>query len=279
MRKVTLTVLGLAGLSLLLCGDATDTRVQGTMPGDVRVGTSPEALPGTQAPGATGTGGAGTVGTPAATGTQAPGTTGTGGGTGTLAAGTEQATGGAGASMAELQQSVVQLQGELAQVRAELTQTRAELARVTASMGVGGSGQSGVAPSAGSAANQGTAGGLAGTGTASSGTTPPGTPAGSAAQGMAAPPGGPDRGTDTSGEAVVEAIYTGTVRSVSAGRLVLLDERGQPFTVELGERTRVLRDGQRISAQQLKPGTRVRATVDLLAGTQQAKEVTFLSTR
>jgi hypothetical protein len=233
MRKVTLTVLGLAGLSLLLCGDATDTRVQGTTPGDVRVGTSREVLPGTQT----------------------------------------------GASLAELQQSVVQLQGELAQVRAELTQTRAELARVTASMGVGGSGQSGVAPSAGTNAGQDTAGGPEGQGAVSGGRTPPGTPAGSTTQGMAAPPGGSARGVDTSGEAIVEAIYTGTVRSVSAGQLVLLDERGQPFTVELGERTRVLRDGQRISAQQLKPGTRVRATVDLLAGTQQAKEVTFLSAR
>jgi hypothetical protein len=75
---------------------------------------------------------------------------------------------------------------------------------------------------------------------------------------------------------VVDAIYTGTVRSVSAGQLVLLDETGQPFTVELGNKTRVLRNGQRISAQDLKKGTRVRATVDMLSGRNQATEVTTL---
>jgi hypothetical protein len=74
----------------------------------------------------------------------------------------------------------------------------------------------------------------------------------------------------------VNAIFTGTVRSASGGQLVLLDEEGQPFTVELGQRTRVVRDGKRISLQQLKPGTRVRATVDLLSGHNQATEITLL---
>ena len=78
---------------------------------------------------------------------------------------------------------------------------------------------------------------------------------------------------------MVDAIYTGTVRSVSARQLVLLDEAGQPFTVELGSQTRVLRNGQRISAQDLKKGTRVRATVDMLSGHNQATEVKTLSTK
>ena len=87
------------------------------------------------------------------------------------------------------------------------------------------------------------------------------------------------RSTTAPGEAVVNAIYTGTVRSVSSGRLVLLDEEGKPFTVELGDRTRVLRNGQRISAQELKEGTRVRATVDMLSGRNQATEVITLPKR
>jgi hypothetical protein len=83
----------------------------------------------------------------------------------------------------------------------------------------------------------------------------------------------------TSGEAVVNAIYTGKVRSISGRQLVLLDDSGQPFTVELGSQARFISNGQRISAQQLKPGTRVRVTVDLLSGRNQTTEVTTLPAR
>ncbi len=78
---------------------------------------------------------------------------------------------------------------------------------------------------------------------------------------------------------VVNALYTGKVRSVSSTQLVLLDEGGQPFTVELSAQTRFISNGQRISAQQLKQGTRVRATVDLLSGRNHATEVTTLPER
>ena len=124
---------------------------------------------------------------------------------------------------------------------------RAELNALSSAMGVGGSGQAGTQ------------------GPAQPGSTTQGTAAG---------------GTQEVGEAMVNAIYTGTVRSVSVDQLVLLDEDGQAFAVELGERTRVFRDGERITARQLEEGTRVRATVDLLAGHQQAMEiVTLPSTR
>jgi len=275
MRNVTLTVLGLAGLSLLLCGSGevlaqTDTTA---------VGSSGTASPGTQAGGTSSTGGAGA---------QAAGASGTGG-AGTLATGTGQTTGGADASAVELRQSVLQLQSEVAQLRQDLARVRAELANVTASTGqatastgVGGSGQAGLAPSAappGPPASQDTSrGDTAAQGAVSGGTTTQGTaPRGSTAQsGTATPRSAPARDPRDPGAAVVDAIYTGTVSSVSAGRLVLLDEAGQPFTVELGDKTRVLRNGQRISAQELKKGTRVRATVDMLSGHNQATEVTTL---
>jgi hypothetical protein len=252
MRKVSWTVLGIVGASLLLCGsgellaqvdtaarpadtverDATDTRVQGTPLGSARVGaqgtgTSPTA---TQSPGTTGSPGI----------TAAPGTGGTAGET--------------DASSLELRRTVLQLQADLGRMSQELAQVRAELANLSASMGVGGSGQAGTQADAQDTATGGS--GTQGTAAANRGTAA--------------------RGTQDPGEAVVNAIYTGTVNSVSTSQLVLLDEEGQAFTVELGERTRVLRDGERITARQLKKGTRVRATVDLLAGHNKATEIVTL---
>jgi hypothetical protein len=78
------------------------------------------------------------------------------------------------------------------------------------------------------------------------------------------------------GQAAASAIHTGKVRSVSGRQLVLLDDSGQPITVEVGDQTRFISKGQRISAEQLKPGTPVRVTVDLLSGRSQAKEVSTL---
>lgn len=271
MRKVTWTTLGLIGVSLLLCGsievlaqadtvapqdtaerDATDTRVQGTEPGDARVGTTSGASPA-----------AGTTGGAAAAGAGGSGVAG-GGVAGTGGSG---AAGGAGASTAEMQRTVLALQAEVAQLRQELAQVRAELANLSGSMGVGGSGQAGGAQVTGQApvASQPTRQDTETTGTSA---------VGNVTQGNAVGTG--TGGSGEEGEAVVNAIYTGTVRSVSSGRLVLLDEEGQPFSVELGKSTRVLRNGQRITAGQLERGTRVRATVDLLAGHNQATEIVAL---
>jgi hypothetical protein len=61
--------------------------------------------------------------------------------------------------------------------------------------------------------------------------------------------------------------------------LVLVDDIGEPFTVEVGAQTRFISKGQRISAQELKEGTPVRATVDMLSGRNQAMEVTTLPER
>jgi hypothetical protein len=156
----------------------------------------------------------------------------------------------------------------MARMSQELAQVRAQLDDLHSAMGVGGSGQ-GVGGS-GQAGAQAGAQGTAARGNATAGTADRGNPDPSTVG-----RGTLNRTTDP-GEAVVNAIYTGTVRSVSAGRLVLLDEQGQPFTVELGEATRVMRDGKRITARQLEKGTRVRATVDMLAGHNQAMEVVTL---
>ncbi|MBN1207237.1 MAG: hypothetical protein JXB05_20295 [Myxococcaceae bacterium] len=190
-------------------------------------------------------------------------------GTGTGGAGSTQVTGGAGASTAELQESVLELQSEVAQLRQELAEVRAALADVSASAGVGGSGQAGVDANAG----------VGGSGQA--GVTPPVSPsqrtplrAGTAQE--TTPSGAMAQDTSNAGEAVVNAIYTGTVRSVSGRQLELLDEDGQPFTMQLGDKTRVLRDGKLISARQLKQGTRVRVTVDLVSPGKPVMEITTL---
>ncbi|MFL5344993.1 MAG: hypothetical protein ACJ8AT_09365 [Hyalangium sp.] len=299
MRNVMLAVVGLVGL-VLLCGsgvllaqsdttnpgnavdaDAADSRLQGmstqgTSEGGLRVSFGTSGVGGSETSSGTGptsgTGGNGTVGT---SDTAGPGAT---AGPGSLASGAGQTVGAAGTGTTGLSQSVQQLQQEVTQMRQELAQLRAQLDNVSANTGVGGSGQAGVAPSgssSGAAANPSTASnGTAPQGAAVAGGTSSGTPlrAGTAQETGA-------RSTAAQGEAVVNAIYTGRVRSVSAGRLVLVDEAGKPFTVELGDKTRVLRKGQRISAQELKEGTRVRAVVDMLSGHSQATEVTTLPTK
>ena len=292
MRKVTFTVLGILGLSLLLCGsdavfaqtdtsafppgspgsDATDSRLQGMPSIDVDAGTPGAASTGTQASEATGTGGAGT-----------------------LATGAEQAAGGSGASSAELQQTVLQLQGEVARLQQELARAREQLANVTRdTAATGGAGQAGLAPTAappgasvgqappatGASAGQSPpATGGSGQGTVSGGTTGQGS-----APTTGPSPGTAQRGTQAGapsdpGAAVVHAIFRGKVRSVSDRQMVLVDESGDPFTVELGAQTRFISKGQRISAQELKQGMRVRATVDMLAEHNQAIEVATLPER
>jgi len=270
MRKVTLTAIGLLGL-LLLCGsrevlaqtdtsafppgspgsDATDSRIQGIPSIDVDAGTPGTASPGTQSPGMTGTEGAGGVAT-----------------------GTEEAAGGADANSAALRQYVVQLQGEVARLQQELAQVRSELANVAGrNTGAGGSGQAGAGGS-----GQAGAGGSGQTGVAP-------TPAPTSASAGGTSPDTAQRGSQTGdtvdpgASAVVHAIFTGKVRSVSNRRLVLVDDIGEPFTVEVGAQTRFISKGQRISAQELKEGTPVRATVDMLSGRNQAMEVTTLPER
>lgn len=298
MRKVLLMVVGLAGLALLcgagellaqtdtatnagntVGGDASDSRLQGMPTQDTGQGSSGASSA------TSGVGGSGTVGTSDTSGTSATGATngvsgsaplgtGTAGNTGSVSSGSAQTAGGTTTGTVEVQQSVVQLQQDVAQLRQEMAQLRAQLDNMGANTGVGGSGQAGVAPSssqAGATANSSTS--LSGTAQqgAVAGETSPGAPlrAGTAQETGA-------HSTAAQGRAVVNAIYTGTVRSVSGGHLVLLDEQGKPFTVEVGDRTLVLSKGQRISLEGLKEGTHVRAVVDMISGHNQATEITTI---
>jgi hypothetical protein len=153
---------------------------------------------------------------------------------------------------AALRQTVLQLQSEVADMQRELAQLRSELASLNPDVGVGGSGP--VQPEADTAA-------------------PASHPPTAQTQDTASPPSSPD-----TSKARVDALYTGTVRSVSADRLVLLDSKGEAFPIALGKNT-ALREanGQRISAKALTPGTPVQATVDLLSQSgNEASVITVL---
>jgi outer membrane murein-binding lipoprotein Lpp len=153
---------------------------------------------------------------------------------------------------AALQQTVQRLQSEVAGMQEELAQLRSELASLNPQAGVGGSGsqtQTGV-------------------------TAPASHPPTAQSQDTASVPS-----TSATGKARVDAIYTGTVRSVSGDRLVLEDAEGKSFPIALGKNTAMrAANGQRISSSQLTPGTPVRATVDLLSQSgNEAAQVTVLS--
>ncbi|SEU02299.1 hypothetical protein [Stigmatella erecta] len=154
------------------------------------------------------------------------------------------------ADTAALRQTVLQLQSEVAGMQRELAQLRSELVSLNPEAGVGGSGSQ------------------------TGGTAPASHPPTAQTQDTASAPSAPE-----TGKARVDAIYTGTVRSVSGDRLVLVDAEGQAFPVALGKNT-VVREasGQRITAKQLEPGTPVRATVDVLSQRgNEASDVTVLS--
>lgn len=186
-------------------------------------------------------------------------------------------------TVAELRSEVTQLRQEVTRLRAQVAQSgvggsgaatgtgdaRAGTARGGAAQGTGGAGSAGTA-------QQGTGGsGTSGTaqqGTGGSGTS--GTGARSAPVVTDVPPAGSNVPTPQ-GTQVVNAIYTGEVRSVSAKQVVIAMEAGVPMVLEVGEHTRVFRDGQSIGARQLEKGEQVRAVVDLV-GQDQTLEIAVL---
>ncbi len=193
LRKASGWMLGIAGLSLLLCGGTASA--QGTQQVPAQTG---------QAAG------------------QAP-------------------------SMAEtenLQREVDQLREELTQLRQEVTQLRGQIT---------GAGGSGVPPGARvvnprqdvAAPQQGTGG------------------TGSAGVVSDVPPAGSDVPTSP-GTAVVDAVYTGVVRSVGENQVAIDLGEGPPLTLQVDPRTRVQRDGRNIALRKLEPGEEVRAVVNLL---------------
>jgi hypothetical protein len=257
LRKVDWAVLGITGLSLLLCA------------GGLAEAQSGEA--GAQA--------SGQVAPPAAPG----------------AAGTGQGQAPAPAEAEDLRAAVAEL-------RAEVARLQQEVARLRAEAGAGGSGAAtgGGDTQAGPAAAQGTGGGgTAGTaegtgGGGMAGTTAQGTGGGGTA-GTAQGTGGggaagarsgqvvsdvPPAGSNVpspQGTAVVDAIYTGVVRSASEQQVVIDLETGAPLVLGVEASTRVLREGRSIGVRQLERGERVRAVVDLV-DQDQTLEIAVLPT-
>jgi hypothetical protein len=74
---------------------------------------------------------------------------------------------------------------------------------------------------------------------------------------------------------MVNAIYTGTVRSASANQVVIDTGEGERLPLGVGSKTRVLRDGKNIGARQLQKGEHVRAVVDMV-GEHQTLEIAVL---
>ncbi|RYZ42584.1 MAG: hypothetical protein EOO71_07325 [Myxococcaceae bacterium] len=77
------------------------------------------------------------------------------------------------------------------------------------------------------------------------------------------------------GIAVVDAIYTGVVTSVSTKEVVIVDA-GTRLPLEVGTGTRILREGQAIKVNQLKEGEKVRAVVNIV-GKSHTREIAVLS--
>jgi hypothetical protein len=77
------------------------------------------------------------------------------------------------------------------------------------------------------------------------------------------------------GIAVVDAIYRGTVRSVSS-KEVVIEDAGSRVPLEIGKSTRIVRDGESIRATQLEQGETVRAVVNLV-GRSHTREITVMT--
>jgi hypothetical protein len=152
--------------------------------------------------------------------------------------------------IAELRQGLQQLQGEVAQLR-EQAGGRAQAA------GVGGSGRVGTAPAEEPAtviiAEQSAQGQQSASGTANPESQPGQSPTATGGSGTAARP-------QTSAGMPAGEIFVGTVRSVTAGRLIMVDPSDRVYEFSLGPRTRILGpEGHASSAQALEEGALVRA--------------------
>jgi Tfp pilus assembly protein FimV len=161
---------------------------------------------------------------------------------------------------------VSELWNSISGLRAEVRQLRQEVSRLRAQMDAG-------APRGTDAQAQGTGAQAQDTGTQAQGTD-------AQAQGT----GGsgtqprPEDGTGTArdvppagttvpapvGTAVVKATYSGVVRSVAPPEVVIGQDSGEALTLEVGPRTRVLREGRSIGVRDLDPGDRVYAVVDMV---------------
>ncbi|PTL76777.1 hypothetical protein [Vitiosangium sp. GDMCC 1.1324] len=171
---------------------------------------------------------------------------------------------------AQQQLQVARLRTEVARLEQQLAQMRAQLARMeAASPGVGGSGP-GVGGSAPGVGGSAPGVGVREPGVGGSGSAGIGNPS---ASGVGVGGSGAGQAQPTrQGYAEANVIYTGRIRSLSQGQLVLEDE-GMVKTLPLAPKVRVLRDGREVSLQSLREGTLVRASADMLTRGIPVKEI------
>ncbi|WP_408888635.1 hypothetical protein ACJ2CR_28805 [Myxococcus faecalis] len=168
---------------------------------------------------------------------------------------------------------VSELWNSISGLRAEVRQLRQEVSRLRAQVDAG-------APRGTDAQAQGTGAQAQGTGAQAQGTgaQAPGTDAQAQGTGGSGTQPRPEDGTGTArdvppagttlpapvGTAVVKATYSGVVRSVAPPEVVIGQDSGEALTLEVGPRTRVLREGRSIGVRDLDPGDRVYAVVDMV---------------
>ncbi|MFY1829465.1 hypothetical protein ACN47A_26365 [Myxococcus fulvus] len=151
---------------------------------------------------------------------------------------------------------VSELWNSVSGLRAEVRELRQEVSRLRAQVDAGGTGGTG-------AQAQGTGG---------SGTQP-GTEDGTGTA-RDVPPAGTSVPAPV-GTAVVKATYSGVVRSVAPPEVVIGQDSGEALTLEVGPRTRVLREGRSIGVRELDPGDRVYAVVDMV-GRHETVEISVV---
>jgi hypothetical protein len=149
---------------------------------------------------------------------------------------------------------------EVSALRLQVERLQAEVADRDRAQGTGGAGTAGDT-------GTGTGTGTTGTGTTGTGTT--GTTDATATQ-----------GGEQESVIVASATFDGTVRSVSKNRIRVHDpESGEVYELIIDKGTRVLEDGKRITPRQLDEGSPVRASFDLLTGSEEdghAREILVL---
>jgi hypothetical protein len=208
----------------------------------------------------------GTTGTEQGTGGAGQETGGSGQGTGQA---TETGQGQGTSVEAAQRQEISLLRAEVERLQQELTRMRAQTAEAgrtaQGGSGTGTGGTGNVGTGTGGAENAGVGdpnaeapSGQAGLGDAAGEGVGGGGRAGGAQQAAR-----PD--TDNQGTAVANVIYTGRVRSVSQGQLVLDIEGGISNSLLLARDVRVFRGREQVSLQSLREGTVVRASADLYA--------------
>ncbi|MFY2560561.1 hypothetical protein ACN469_23365 [Corallococcus terminator] len=168
------------------------------------------------------------------------------------------------AEVSELWNSVSGLRAEVRQLKQEVAKLRAQV-NEQAQRGTGGAGTGTQAQEPNGSEADAQARGTGGPGAA--GTAPRQVE-------NAVPPAGTNVPAPT-GTAVVLATFTGTVRSVAPPDIVLAQDSGEPLTLEVSPRTRVLRDGKSIGVRDLDPGDRVNAVVDMV-GEHETVEISVL---